>query len=143
MSTSTSYTYEEGIVKKVTIYDAVTADVDLTSAEKIECVGAKAIALAITEGGTVNNRSAAFTVYVSIDGGVTFAQYNMLIDNVTNTNAQNLTRVASKTRNSAGTDILWFDPATLRVITHFKLVIDVTDGAAPTGNFTGKAAITT
>lgn len=38
--------------------------------------------------------SSAFAVAVSIDG-VNFVTYNKLIDNVTNTNAQTLTRVAS------------------------------------------------
>jgi hypothetical protein len=65
----------------------------------------------------------------------------MLIDNVANTNAQNFTRVASKTRATAGSDILWLDPATLGVITHIKNLVTITDGGSPTGNFTVKNVI--
>jgi len=47
-------------------------------------------------------------VQVSADG-VNFVAYNMLIDNVTNTNAQNNTRVASKTLSSNTSVIVGLD----------------------------------
>lgn len=126
-------TYEKGVVYQRTIVDEVTAD---TNSNEIIIAGASGVGFAFTEGGTVNNREAVFSVDVSFDGGTTYVDYNLLIDNVVNTNVQNYTRVASKTRSSAGTDILWMDPNTLGPITHMKVNVDVTDGDSPTGNFT-------
>ncbi len=40
----------------------------------------------------------------------TMTTFNMMIDNVTNTNAQNPTRVASKTLSANGDALLWVDP---------------------------------
>lgn len=97
------YTYSEGIVYTPTLLSAITTDT--TSIAQL-CAGAKKIGFILTEGGTVNNRSGVFTVTVSLDGGTTYHAYNMLISNAANTNAQNLTRVASVTRNSAGSDII-------------------------------------
>ncbi len=133
-------TYSQGIVYKQTIHDAITADVLVADAKAELCAGAKAIALIFTEAGTVNNRSGVLSVYVSVDG-TNFYLYNMLIDNAANSNSQTLTRVASKTRAAAGTDVLFFDPETVGAITHFKVQIDITDGASPTGNFTVKTTV--
>jgi hypothetical protein len=132
---SLHHTYSTGIVYKQTIHDAITADVLVANAKAELCAGAKAISLILTEAGSVNNRSGVLKVYVSNDG-TNFYQYNMLISNAANTNSQTLTRVASVTRAAAGTDVLFFDPATLGAITHFKVEIDITDGATPAGNFT-------
>lgn len=135
-----SHPYVTGLVYKGTIHSAITADVAVGAAKAELCAGAKAISLVFTQGGTVNNRSGVLTVYVSNDG-TNFYQYNMLIDNVANTNAETPTRIASKTRAVAGSDVLFFDPATLGAITHFKVVIDITDGALPSGSFTVTSAI--
>lgn len=140
MAALSTFHYTPGLVFRKTIHSAITATVAEASVKPELCAGAKAISIVITEGGTVNNRSGAFTFYVSNDG-VTFVAYNMVIDNVTNTNGQNLTRIASKTRNAAGSDVLFFDPATLGGITYFKVVPTITDGGAPTGNFTVEANI--
>jgi len=131
---------DPGIVDGVLIHDQITADVAVGDAKAIGCVGAKNISITITEGGTVLNRSGDFTFFVSVDG-TNFYAYSMMIDNVTNSNVQTITRVASKTRAAAGTDVLFFTPETLGGITHFKVVVDVTDGGTPTGWFTVKAAI--
>jgi hypothetical protein len=45
--------------------------------------------------------------------GVTLTALNVLIDNVTNTNAQNPTRIASKTLSANGDAFLWLDPSLL------------------------------
>jgi len=124
----------------VKTHDAVTADVAEGDADIIDITGAKSVMIVFTEGGTVNNRSADLTLQVSADGS-TFVDYNMLIDNVTNTNSQDLTRIASKTRAAAGTDILFMSPETLGSIQFIRLPLDVTDGASPTGNFTVSVAI--
>lgn len=131
------YTYSEGIVYTPTLLSAITEDT--TSIAQL-CAGAKKIGFILTEGGTVNNRSGVFTVTVSLDGGTTYHAYSMLISNATNTNAQNLTRVASVTRAAAGSDVIWMTPETL-TFTHLKVAIDVTDGDSPTGNYTVKAVI--
>ena len=127
--------YTKGSVDNQTVYSAITAQVLFAAAKVIPCFGAKAIALQLVEGGTVNNRSGALSIQVSGDG-TNFTTYSMLISNTTNTNSQTLTRVASLTRNSAGNDVIFFSPESLGAITHFKAQIAFTDGAAPTGNFT-------
>lgn len=53
--------------------------------------------------------------------------YNLLIDNVTNTNAQTLTRVAGKTLSADGYALVWCDPACLP--THLEITVtETTDG---------------
>lgn len=79
-------------MRQITIkaLDAVDAT---TTSEAINIEGAKRITWQFTR----TNHSAgssAFAVTVSLDG-VNYITYNKLIDNVTNTNAQTLTRVAS------------------------------------------------
>jgi len=128
--------YTSGAVEHIIAQDAIEETVLITDVKSILVAGAKAIAISLTEGGTVNNRSGVLTVFVSMDGGVTFHAINMLIDNVTNSNVQSLTRVASKTRASAGTDLLFLDPIVAQSITHIKTVVAITDAAAPTGTFT-------
>jgi len=58
----------------------------------------------------------------------TMTTYNMLIDNVTNTNAQNYTRVASKSiAASNGDAMVWMDPAA--PATHITITVtETTDG---------------
>jgi hypothetical protein len=123
-------------VKIITAHSAIT---ETTTSSAIPVQGAKRIGIEFTEGGTVNNRSGVLTITGSLDGGTNFRDYNMLIDNVTNTNVQNLTRVASKTRAAAGTDILGLDMSI--PFTHIKAVVTITDGASPTGNFTVKVLV--
>jgi hypothetical protein len=41
----------------------------------------------------------------------TMTALNVMLDNVANTNAQNLTRIASKTLNTNGDYLLWLDPS--------------------------------
>jgi len=125
----------ENIVVKETIYDEVVATVALADAEKIDIAGAKSISIQIIGGGTFNNRSGALTIYLSNDGS-NFTAFNMLVDNVTNTNGQDKTRVASKTVNSATSAIVVLDSEMIGAFTYMKLPLTITDSAAPTGNFT-------
>lgn len=127
-----------GEVKLWKLEDAITAT---NTPVALKVAGAKRIGLIFTEAGTVNNRSGALVLTVSYDGGVTFVTYNMIIDNVTNTNAQTLTRIGSKTVNSASSVILFLSPETLGAMTHLKATITVTDGGSPTGNFSLVAAV--
>jgi hypothetical protein len=128
--------YTKGSVEKTIVHDAIEATVLIGDAVAQIVAGAESIAISLTEAGTVNNRSGAMVVYVSVDGGSNYVVLNSLIDNLANTNSQTLTRIASKTRNAAGTDILFVDPAMVGSITHIKVQLTITDGAAPTGNFT-------
>jgi hypothetical protein len=120
------------------MHSAITATA--TSVAQL-AAGAKAIMVEFTEGGTVLNRSGILIITVSNDGGTNFYAYSMLISNAANTNTQTLIRVASITRNAAGTDLCWLTPETLGGITHIKATVTITDGGTPTGNFTVKAAI--
>lgn len=52
--------------------------------------------------------STSFAVTVSLDG-TTYVTYNKLIDNVTNSNAQTLTRVAAKSLGSNTSATLYMD----------------------------------
>lgn len=65
-------------------------------------IGIQLLAAAITSGNGV------FTVEGTIDG-LNWVALNVLIDNVTNTNAQNLTRVASETLSSNSSVLVWLD----------------------------------
>jgi len=135
-----SIPFDKGAVIREVLHNAIEATIAIGSIKATPVVGAKAIAISITEAGVVNNRSGAFTFFVSNDG-TNFTAYNMIIDNSTNTNGQTLARVASKTRNSVGTDIVFFTPETLGGITHIKVVPTITDGASPVGTFTVTATI--
>lgn len=128
-------TYTSNIVYNVTLHNAI--DATATSSAQL-CAGAKAISLFFTKANTDNNLQATLTAAIS-ENGTDFHAYNMLIDNVANANDQNLTRVASKTRSTDGTDVLWFTSGTLGAINYFKVTLTVTGSG--NGNFTVKSLI--
>lgn len=139
MATQVEGRKPDGNVKIADIHTNHSAITATATGAAINVVGAKRIGIEFTEGGTVLNRSGVLTVVVSLDGGTTFRAFSMLISNVTNTNAQNLTRVASVTRNTAGTDIIAISPEI--PFTHIKTVVTITDGGTPTGDFTVKVLV--
>ena len=106
-----------------TLHDAITAT---ATSNPVACVGAAAIGVFLNQ--TAAGAGGTLTVQVSLDNGETYIDYNMLVSNVTNTNAQNLTRVASIATSGVGKVIAWFDLATLGAITHFKATLTVTAG---------------
>lgn len=132
-----NHNYTPGIVKKATLHSAITATVAVGSATPLDIAGAKKVLIEFTEGGTVNNRSGLLTLYGSADG-TTYTALNVLVSNAANSASQNLTRVATITRATAGTDLLAIEPAFLGGIVYIKAAVTITDGAAPTGNFTVK-----
>jgi len=69
-----------------------------TTSEAIEVGNAEKITLTFTAS-AISTGNGVFTVTGSIDG-TNYVVLNTLIDNVTNTNAQNLTRVSSCTLSS-------------------------------------------
>lgn len=90
--------------KVITALNAVTAT---TTSEAIDVKYAEKITLLLTR----ENHSAgssAFTVTGSVDGA-TYVALNTLIDNVTNTNAQTLTRIATKTLSANGSALVALD----------------------------------
>ena len=95
---------EKGTWELKTPIDAVTAT---TTSEAIVVAGAKKITLFFTRANH-SAGSSAFSVDVSLDG-VTFVDYNKLISNATNTNAQTLTRVASVSLAADGTTMATMD----------------------------------
>jgi hypothetical protein len=90
-----------------TLLNGVSAS---TTSDTIEIAGASKLTLGLTVGNLAASGKATstFTILVSVDG-TNYATYNKLIDNVTNTNAQNLTRVGSKAIDSNTTSIISVD----------------------------------
>lgn len=86
--------------------DAVTAT---TTSEAFSLEGVKKLTLQFIRADH-SAGSSAFAVTVSNDG-VNYVTYNKLIDNVTNTNAQTLTRVASCTLSSNTSKVYSMDLA--------------------------------
>lgn len=82
----------------VVVLNAVTAT---TVSDPVNIENAKRITHFFTRANHASG-SSAFSVEVSIDG-INYVTFNKLIDNVTNTNAQNKTRVASASLASDST----------------------------------------
>lgn len=135
------FSYVKNEVNVVPAIDAVTTT---TTSNAILVAGAKAIGLevyseAVSE---TQDRAGNFKITASMDGGTTFRTYNMLLSNATNSNEQNLTRVATLalTAGSAQNAIAWLDPMTLGAITHIKVVFTrTTEGTK--GTFTSNVSV--
>lgn len=112
------------IPEVVTVLDGVTAT---TTSQIIYCKGAKKITFMFkradhSAGNTV------FTVATSIDD-TNFVTSNMLIDNVANSNAQNLTRVSEYDTGAANATKLYALDMTSFGCTSFKVTAtETTDG---------------
>ena len=137
---ATHKSYISGIVYHPTVIDAVT-DTATSSAQLVAGVRGVGIEFYSTAVEGTQDRVGNIKITVSMDGGTTFKDYNMLIDNVANTNAQTLTRVASKELTGVSSAILWMTPETLPGITHIKAVFTrTTEGTK--GTFTCNLVIT-
>jgi len=88
----------------VTVLDAVTAT---TESSPISIKYAEKVTIFVTRANH-SSGSSAFTVTASPDG-VTYYDVKTLIDNIANTNAQNYTRIATKTLSANGTDFVGLD----------------------------------
>jgi len=71
--------------------------------------------------------SSAFTFDGTVDG-TNWVALNTLADNVTNTNAQNITRVAGKTLSANGSALLWLDLRNFPLKAVRVKVTETTDG---------------
>lgn len=84
---------------------------ETTTSAKIFVGGAKRVAVLLRRSDH-DAGSTAFTIKGSLDYDEvtpTMTALNVWIDNVTNTNGQNLTRVAGKTLSANGDAFLWLD----------------------------------
>jgi hypothetical protein len=104
------------------LLSAVTATTTSSafSVERFSRIGLQLTAAGITAGNGV------FTVEGTIDG-TNWVALSTIIDNVTNTNAQNYTRVSSKTLSSDGSALVWLLDLQLKAIR--VTVTYTTDGA--------------
>lgn len=116
----------DNLVKDVTVMDAVTAT---TTSSAIDIRGAKRATLFLDQD-LVNQSSGlsttTFAVTVSTDKS-TFVTYNKLIDNVVNSNSQDLTRVASKVVDD-GTDYILTMDLSEDVFSQFKVTATTLTG---------------
>jgi hypothetical protein len=96
-------------IKRIPVLTAVTAT---TTSDKIFVGGARRVGLLLRRADHSSGNH-VFSIKGSLDyGDVTpvMTTLNVWIDNVTNTNSQTLTRVASKTLSANGDAFLWLDP---------------------------------
>lgn len=96
----------------VTMLDAITAD---TTSDAVDVSMRHKLSLQLTASG-ITGGNCAFSVLVSNDG-VNFVTYNRITTNVTNTNGQTDTRVASVSLSS-NTSVMVFFP----VGDHFRYI---------------------
>ncbi|MFA7177891.1 MAG: hypothetical protein WC114_11625 [Smithellaceae bacterium] len=128
-------TYSPGKVTSRTLHDAITATVAYTSAKSEIVAGAKKIALQFTASATISDRSAVLKVYGTLDG-TNWAQLNILVSNATPTAGNDLTRVASVTRNSAGNDMIFIDSEAVGALREIRADVAITDSTVPVGTIT-------
>ena len=135
MANDYPYMPEEVTVK--TVLDGVTSD---TTSNAIPVQGAKKVALYLEQASTNSTEEGEFSVDISFDG-TNFVDFNMLIDNTSDTNSENLTRVASKTLTADGSAVVFMEPKALGSIVELKVSVAVTN--SDKAEFTAKVAIMT
>lgn len=116
--------YEVGTFKYYLMLDNVTADT--TGANEALIAGAKKVTLVFTRADH-SSGSSAFKVQVTLDG-TTWIDFAMLIDNLTNTNAQTLTRITTKTLAANGSAICTMDLERMNFLAMRVVVTETTDG---------------
>lgn len=104
----------------------LNAVIATTTSEEIVIAGAKKVSLMFTRANHAAG-SSTFTVEVSLDG-TTYVAYNKLISNVTNTNAQTKTRVASVALASNTSSLVSMDLENDAFYSMKITVTEVTDG---------------
>lgn len=114
---------EKGTFRVVTLLNGATAN---ATSEEVVVAGAKKITLFFKRADHTAG-SSAFDVDVSYDG-TDYVNFNKLISNVTNTNAQMLTRVGSVTLSSNTTEMASMDLQYDTVYCMRVNVVETTDG---------------
>lgn len=113
------------------IFSAVTA----TNTPVIHDVREYSFAGFVFTAASISAGNGVFTVEGSVDGD-TFVALNLFLDNVTNSNVQNLTRVASSTLTTNTSKIYFLD---LRGIAAIRVTVTVTtDGSYSCSMFAQK-----
>lgn len=107
--------------KIIKVLDGVTAT---TTANPVNILGAKRVTLVCKRADHVSG-SSTFTAKVGV--GTDLADYKKWISNASNTNAQNLTRVASLVLSTNGVDFLTMSPEDVFDTIEVK-VTEATDG---------------
>lgn len=102
---------------------AVTAT---TTSHEIDILGAKRVTFAFTRADH-SSGSSAFKVQVSLDGA-TFVDFNGLIEDLTNTNAQDSVRATTITLSADGTKVASMDLERHCVRKMKVVVTETTDG---------------
>lgn len=106
------------------VLNAVTATTTSAS-QKIE--DAKKVML-VVQRADHSSGSTAFTATVSVDG-TNFIDYKKWIDNVANSNVQDLTRTQTKTLSANGIDFVTMDPEDVGMFSDIKVTAtETTDG---------------
>lgn len=90
------------------LVSAISATSTSATSTDIIIAGAKKVSVFMNRNISAANATSTFSFLVSVDG-VNYVSYNKMIDNVTNTNAQTLTRVASKQLVGTTSAMLSFD----------------------------------
>lgn len=112
-----------GTFRVYTPLNAVTAT---TTSNEIPISGAKKVTLALTRANH-GSGSSAFKVQVSVDGS-TYVDYNGLMEDLTNTNAQDVTRVTTITLSANGTTMARLDLSSMGFLGMKVVVTETTDG---------------
>jgi len=115
---------------KVQFITAISGATDTTVSSKIWIGDFDRVAI-LYRRANHGSGSTAFTVKGGFGADAaatpTMTAYNMLIDNLTDTNAQSETRINSKTLNADGDAMVWLDPAC--PVTHLEVTAtETTDG---------------
>lgn len=114
---------EKGTLEWDILLNNVTAT---TTSREVQIMGAKKVSLRFKR----SNHSAgssAFSVETTLNGTDWFT-YNLLIDNVANTNVQNITRVSGKTLASDTEAQVSLDLNSMAVMAFRVVVTETTDG---------------
>lgn len=114
---------EKGSFEYGILLNSVT---DTATSREVQAFDAKRIALRFVRTNH-SSGSSAFIVEATLNGTDWF-QYNMLIDNVANTNAQTLTRVSGKTLASNTEAQVSMDLQNMPVLAFRVKVTETTDG---------------
>ncbi|MFW5902982.1 MAG: hypothetical protein ACOCTT_03780 [archaeon] len=118
------YTITKGVVYRNNLFDAVS-DTGVNTSDSCLVAGARAVSVEFTAE-NVSSGNGVFSIEVSMDGGDSWTSYNMLVENTTNTNSEDITRVDEVTLDSNDSEMLFMDKSTLGGLTHVRVKVDVT-----------------
>lgn len=120
---------QTGVLQQFTFFTATTTNATSTT---LNVAGAKKITAFVSRGdtlGTGNSGSEVQQLQVKMSGSGDWVTYNRMIDNVTNSNVQNLTRVANMALAAGTSTKIYSADLSTDVIEQIRCVrIETTDG---------------